>query len=436
MREITKTFFRYVSMNIIGMLGISFYILADTFFIARGVGADGLTALNLALPIYNLFHGIGLMIGMGGATRYSLALGMNDETQQKNIFSQAVYFMLVCAAVFVVLGITSVKPLAFLLGADANTLELTVGYLQILLVFTPFFMCNNLLICFVRNDGAPQRSMTGMLAGSLFNIVMDYVFIFILDMGMRGAALATAASPLVSMIVLSGHFIRKKNKFRFHFIRPSLKSAADISALGSPSLIVEVSSGIVMLVFNLLILRISGNTGVAAYGVVANIALVLTAIFNGISQGIQPLISQNFGRGNYPDIKRVLCYSLILSLILAVLSYGLMFTAAEPIVAIFNKEGDAALQKIAENGMRLYFTALPFIGINIITTTFLSSVAAPKQAFLLSIGRGIVIVVPSAFLLAACFGLNGIWMTIPAAELIVFLLSVVFLKKSIKNLSV
>ncbi len=436
MKEITKTFCRYVSMNIVGMLGISFYILADTFFIAQGIGADGLTALNLVIPVYNLFHGIGLMIGMGGATRYSLALGTGNETLRRNIFSQSVYYMLLCAAVFVSLGITAVKPLSLLLGANADTLQLTVGYLRILLIFTPFFMCNNLLICFVRNDSAPQRSMAGMLAGSLFNVIMDYVLIFVFDMGMQGAALATAASPLVSMVVLSGHFIHKKNKFRFHLVRPSVKCLADISALGSSSLIVEVSSGIVMLVFNLLILRISGNIGVAAYGVVANIALVLTAIFNGISQGIQPLISQNFGRRNYPAVKQVLCYALVLTLVLALLSYGLMYFANEPIVALFNKEKNPTLQIIAENGMRLYFTALPFIGINIITATFLSSVASPKQAFVLSVARGIVVVIPTAFLLAAWFDLNGIWMTIPVTELFVSLLSARFLKKRIKYFSV
>ena len=434
MKTITKTFTKYVSMNILGMLGISFYILADTFFIAQGVGADGLTALNLVIPVYSLFHGIGLMIGMGGATRYSLASGMGDKKRQQDVFPHAVYIMVVCAAFFTILGFTAVEPLSLLLGANADTLELTVGYLQILLVFTPFFMCNNLLLCFVRNDGAPQLSMAGMLAGSLFNIVMDYILIFPFDMGMQGAALATAASPLVSMLVLSGHFLKKKNNFHFHFVRPSFRYISDICALGVPSLIVEISSGIVMLVFNLLILRINGNIGVAAYGVVANIALVLTAVFNGISQGIQPLISRNFGKRNYRDIQTVLRLALSLAVVLAVLSYGLMFLINEPIVAVFNKEGNATLQSIAEAGMNIYFTALPFIGINIIAATFLSSIECPRQAFLISVGRGIVIVIPAAFLLSALFGLTGIWLTIPVTELLIAIPAAAFLIKSTKRL--
>ena len=213
MKNIMKTFIKYVSMNIIGMLGISFYILADTFFIARGVGPDGLTALNLAIPVYSLFHGIGLMIGMGGATRYSLALGLGNETRRQGVFTQAAYLVLFFSSIFTILGLVATEPLAVLLGADGDTLGLTVGYLRILLIFTSFFMCNNLLVCFVRNDGAPQLSMAGMLAGSIFNVIMDYVLIFPLGLGMQGAALATAASPLVSMLVLSIHFIKKKNKF-------------------------------------------------------------------------------------------------------------------------------------------------------------------------------------------------------------------------------
>ena len=188
-----------------------------------------------------------------------------------------------------------------------------------------------------------------------------------------------------------------------------------------------------MLVFNLLILRISGNTGVAAYGVVANIALVLTSIFNGISQGIQPLTSQNSGKKDSAAIRQILRYALALSLVLAVLSYALMYFASTPVVALFNKEQNPQLRAIAENGMRLYFMALPFIGVNIVAASFLSSIARPRQAFAISIGRGIVVVIPAAFLLAGMLGLNGIWLTMPVTELIVCLLAVAFLRRETKR---
>lgn len=156
MNNIKSTFFKYVSANILGMIGLSCYILADTFFIARGIGADGLTALNLAIPIYSFMNGLGLMTGMGGATRYSISKGTSDTTVRKQIFTHAFCFALFLSSIFLFLGATTAEPLSRLMGADADTLGLTTDYLRILMVFAPFFMCNNLLICFARNDGAPQ----------------------------------------------------------------------------------------------------------------------------------------------------------------------------------------------------------------------------------------------------------------------------------------
>lgn len=435
MQNITKTFFKYVSANILGMIGLSCYILADTFFIARGVGANGLTALNLAIPIYSIMNGLGLMIGMGGATRYSISKGNADSTVQKQIFTQALCFTLFWSSIFLILGITAARPISILLGANAETLHLTTEYIRIILIFTPFFMCNNLLICFVRNDGSPQLSMMAMLTGSFSNIIMDYILVFPFGLGMKGAALATAASPVLSILVLSIHFIKKNNQFHLCRIRPSLKRILDICALGSSSLIVEVSSGIVMLIFNLLILNISGNIGVAAYGVIANIALVLTSMYTGISQGVQPVISQCFGRREHKQIRQVLRYAFTTSVVLAVLSYLVTFIWSQPIVAAFNKDSDPILNAIAENGMHIYFTAFLFVGINIITATFLSSTDHPKEAFILSIFRGFVLVIPMAFLLSFLFGINGIWLTLPITELIVTIPAIYFIQKTLRKFS-
>lgn len=434
MNNIKSTFFKYVSANILGMIGLSCYILADTFFIARGIGADGLTALNLAIPIYSFMNGLGLMTGMGGATRYSISKGTSDTTVRKQIFTHAFCFALFLSSIFLFLGATTAEPLSRLMGADADTLGLTTDYLRILMVFAPFFMCNNLLICFARNDGAPQLSMLAMLTGSFANIVMDYVLIFPFGMGMTGAALATAASPVISMFVLSAHFIRKQNQFRLCRIRPSLRRITDICALGSSSLIVEISSGVVMLIFNLLILGISGNIGVAAYGVIANIALVLTSMYTGISQGVQPVISQCFGRHEYGNIRKVLRYAFTTSTVLAALSYLITFIWAGPIVSAFNKDNDPVLNAIAVNGMHIYFTAFVFIGINIITATFLSSTDNPGDAFFVSVFRGFLLVIPMAFLLSFLFGINGIWITLPFTELLVALPAVYFIRKILKKM--
>ena len=434
MNTVLKDFVKYVSSNIMGMIGLSCYILADTFFIARGIGADGLTALNLALPVYSVINGAGLMISMGGATRYSISRGNGDKQAFRDIFSHALYFTIILSILIVILGITSTKSLALLLGADRNTLDMTSSYLRILMLFTPFFMCNNLLTCFVRNDGAPELAMTGMVIGTLGNIILDYLFIFPLHLGMKGAAMATTAAPCMGILILSTHFWRRKNQFHFHIVRPSLRRLFDICALGASSLIAELSSGVVIIVFNLILLKISGNLGVAAYGIIVNIALVLISIYTGIAQGIQPIISRNYGSREYDSIKKALRYALLLSAALSVLSYAIMFLYATPITALFNKDENPILAAMAEQGIQMYFTALPFVGTNIIAAAYLSCINRPGQAFLLSGLRGFLLIIPVAFLLSFLFGMTGVWLAQPITELLVTIPAAAFLYRSVKRM--
>lgn len=434
MNTVLKDFVKYVSSNIMGMIGLSCYILADTFFIARGIGADGLTALNLALPVYSVINGAGLMISMGGATRYSISRGNGDKQAFRDIFSHALYFTIILSILIVILGITSTKSLALLLGADSTTLAMTSSYLRILMLFTPFFMCNNLLTCFVRNDGAPELAMTGMLIGTLGNIILDYLFIFPLHLGMKGAAMATTAAPCMGILILSTHFWRRKNQFHFHIVRPSLRRLFDICALGASSLIAELSSGVVIIVFNLILLKISGNLGVAAYGIIVNIALVLISIYTGIAQGIQPIISRNYGSREYDSIKKALRYALLLSAALSVLSYAIMFLYATPITALFNKDENPILAAMAEQGIQKYFTTLPFVGTNIITAAYLSCINRPGQAFLLSGLRGFLLIIPVAFLLSFLFGMTGVWLAQPITELLVTIPAAAFLYRSVKRM--
>ena len=288
-------FLRYVSANVLGMIGYSCYILADTFFIARGIGADALAALNLVLPAYSLMNGTGLMIGMGAAARYTISSAQPGRELHRTIFTQALYLTALAAVTFSCAGLFLPEQIAVFLGADAQTAGYAADYIRILLVFSPLFLGNNLLLSFTRNDGAPGLAMTGMIVGSLTNIVLDYVFIYPLGMEMTGAAIATATAPVVSMLIMFSRFVRKQNHFRPVRTRLSLRRWGDICALGVSSLVTEMSSGIVIIVFNFLILGLNGNTGVAAYGILANIALVLVAIFTGIGQGIQPIVSRYTG---------------------------------------------------------------------------------------------------------------------------------------------
>ncbi len=422
--HILGMFAKYASLNVLGMLGLSCYIMADTFFIAQGMGVNGLTALNLAIPIYSFIHGAGLMLGMGGATRFSILKGRGEPKNTDKVFSQSVIYSLLLSCIFFIIGLFFATPLSKLLGADDVTLNMTSVYLRIILLFAPFFMLNNVVNCFVRNDGNPKLSMIAMITGSLSNVVLDYIFIFPLGWGMFGAAFATGLAPIISLSLLSLHFIKKKNTIQFKKIRLQIKSFMDICALGSSSLIMELSSGIVMLVFNFIILRLEGNIGIAAYGVIANIALVIVGIFTGISQGIQPIISRNHGTGNTMNIKKTFRYAIITAVSFGLVIYGLIVVYAEQIISIFNKEQNQMLIEIASVGLKIYFAALVLVGINMISAVFFSSVDKAAYSFGISILRGFVIIIPMAFLLSSIFAMTGVWLAFSITEVLTFLCTI------------
>ncbi|MGI5825398.1 MAG: MATE family efflux transporter [Bacillota bacterium] len=426
--DIRFLFAKYVSLNIIGMIGLSCYILADTFFVARGIGAEGLTALNLAIPIYSFIHGSGLLIGMGGATRFAIS-------RSKTVFSQALWFAFIAACVFVAAGIFLSYRLALVLGADSAILDDTHIYLKTILCLSPLFLLNNIVICFVRNDGSPHLAMLAMLLGSLSNVVLDYIFIFPCGMGMFGAALATAMAPVISLLIMSRHFLKKQNTFHIVKTKIRFKVLADISALGFSALITEFSSGIVIIVLNLIILNLAGNLGVAAYGIITNLALVVIAVFTGIAQGMQPIVSRAYSLGQRDDLRKLLKYGFVTAVCIAAAVYLFSFIFTEPMVAAFNKDGDLQLARIAENGIRIYFLCFGFAGINVLSAAYFCAVDTPRYGMIISVLRGFAVIIPAAVCLAALFGLTGVWLAMPFAELLVMVFTVCLLKKNNKQLT-
>lgn len=415
-RGLLSKFTRYVLASVAGTLGLSLYILADTYFIANGIGSDGLAALNLAIPVYGLIHGTGLMLGIGAATRYSIEKSGNCSSNGDQTFSAALRLGLPIGMLCFGVGLLLSEPLARLLGANEDTLTMTATYLRTILCFSPLFILNNILIAFIRNYGSPGVAMTGMLAGSLSNILLDYAFIFPFGMGMFGAAFATGLAPIISIAAMSPYFI--KGRHGFHLRRglgsPSLYT--DICSLGVSALVTEVASGVVLVVFNLLLLSLSGNIAVAAYGVIANLSLVAGAIFVGIGQGVQPLISHYYGAGKATNVRRLVRYAVTLSLGLASLIFAVVLLFGGNISDQFNRDGDEAFRAIAINGLSIYFSGFFFAGINLLLSAYFSAIEEPRTGFLIAVLRGCVVIVPLAIALSAIWGITGIWLAFPIAE--------------------
>lgn len=420
-----QDFIRYSFFSIMGMIAISCYILADTFFVAQGLGTNGLAALNLAIPTYDFIHGTGLMLGMGGATRFSILKSQNNQKGADTIFTNTVYLGIFFSIIFMLGGLFFSGSLARLLGANQNTFEMTNTYLRVMMLFSPAFIFNDIILCFVRNDGNPRLSMIATVCGSLFNVVFDYIFIFPCNMGMLGAVLATGFSPVVGLTIMSPHWLGKKRGFHFRKLVPDADSIRTNISLGFPSLLSQISAAIVMIVFNMLILGLEGNTGVAAYGVIANISLVVLSFYTGIAQGIQPLVSHSYGRKKTDGIRQFLRYAMISMVILSAVMYLILFVFADPIASAFNSEHNAKLQEIAITGLKLYFTSLVFAGFNIILSMYFTSVEKALPAQIISLLRGLILIIPIAFLFANLWDMTGVWMSFPATELVTALVGAV-----------
>ena len=421
--SIRSQFLRYIFFNIISTLGISVYILIDTYFIAKGMGADGLAALNLCLPVFNFINGFGLMLGIGGGSKFSMLYCHVERRKTDQIFTNAFYAALLIAACFELTGIFFSRQVTTLLGADSSIFDMAHSYLRTVLLFSPAFILNQLLLCFMRNDCAPKLAMVAVLSSSAVNVVLDYVFIFRFGMGMRGAALATCIAPFVSLAILNCHFISGWNAFQFRAVLPSICTTRNIISLGLYSLLTECSGGIVILAFNFIIYRMLGNTGIAAYGIIANLAIVVTAIFTGLSGGVQPLMCKLRGEKDEEGIRYLVRISVITAVILAAGTYTLLYLKTGTLVSVFNSSGNAQLQSIAEHGLLLYFLFMPFMGINSILAVYFTASEFPAAAQLTSLLRGEFLVVPLAFLFYAMHSVNGIWLTIPIAEVLTLAVS-------------
>lgn len=423
-----KKFMTYVSLNVLGTLGISLYILADSYFISVAEGARGLAALNLVLPVYNLIFAIGAMIGVGSAIRYTIEHAKGEKRADGYLF-QAFFFAGIIGAVFILIGLFFPDALLKLLGGNEQILEIGVPYTRIFMLFSPVFMWNHIMTAFVRNDGAPSIAMAATLSSSLFNIVFDYVLMFPLGMGMEGAALATALSPVLGISICMIHFFQKNCSISFRIVKPSLGSLMRCCQVGISAFVGEMSSGVITMTFNYIILAISHNVGVAAYGIVANIALVAVAVFNGISQGSQPLISEEYARGQMEKVKTLKSLSLLTAFVMAILIYGLIFLFTDEIIQFFNSENSKELAEYAFVGVRVYFIGIFFSGLNIVGSSYFSATEQAREAFIVSILRGFVLILICAFVFSFLFQMLGVWLAYVVAEGLTCLIMLILLEK-------
>lgn len=414
----------YLIPSMLAQVGMSCYVLADTFFISAAAGADGIAALNLALPLFGLIFAFGSMIGVGSATCFGLRRASKSPDAEL-FFTDSVLWSIAVSLPFAFLGIFAPQEVARLMGVDDALLVYGVPYMRTILMMAPFFSVNFTFTAFVRNDGAPKIAMAATLFSSFFNIAFDYVLMFPLKMGMYGAALATGLSPLVSIAVCMCHYLSKRSTVRFSFRLPSVRRLGSACALGISGFVGEIANGVTIFVFNLILLGLAGNTAVAAYGVIANIAVVGIAVLNGIAQGLQPMASEAAGGGDASAKHYIRARSLMLAAAVSLATVLILCLFAVPIVDVFNSEGSVLLADYAVTGLRLYSLGFLAAAPNIVTAGFYSAVGRGRDCFLISVSRGFVAIVFCAVVMSRLFGIYGVWLAFLAAELLTLALAFV-----------
>lgn len=422
----------YVVRNVVATLGMSLYVLIDTLFISIAAGALGLTTLNLVLPLFNVFNGVGLLLGVGGATILSLNKVLHPE-RIRDLYSQLIIFAATLGIVLAVLLNVFATPVVNFLGANDQTRRMAIIYLRICAWSGPLYMCNYISINFIRNDGNPTLTMKATLTETLSVIVIDWFFIFGCGLKMEGAALAVLFSPLISLIVLSRHRHFAGRQLQLHWARPQLANLGRSAKLGVAAALNELSTGVSIYFFNHVLLQLTDNYAVAAYGVISNIAIVVLAIANGVALGVQPIASREYGQHHFTNVTTALKMGTLITLLLATISFVILVTFKLPIIEAFNTAHSAQLVSYARVGLPIYFTSTFFSALNLLFILFLTAINAARASFTLSILRGYVILLPAILILAALVGINGVWSAVPVTEFLVCIIASLLVRQRIKQ---
>ena len=432
--SVSKLFFRYLIPAILGTMVTSIYILADTIIIGKGIGIDAMAALNIVLPLFNIFFGNGLLFGVGGSVLMAIARGRGDVKTGECYFTVALILNIITCIFYTIFLWIFMEPIAKFLGATEVTMPYVMNYAPYVIAGLSVFAFSTFLQTFVRNDGAPKLAMTAVVTGGISNVFLDLLFVYPLDMGMAGASIASVIGSGITVCILLCHFCSKSNGLKLSLLGFSISFVKDIFASGFTSFLVDITSGIVMFVFNIEILKAVGDVGVSMYGVICNTAIIVICLCNGINQAAQPIISTNHGAG-LPN-RIIAVRSLGIKTAFAICSVATIIGLAMPNLFTYiflnpNKE-ILAMSPIA---IRTYFIGFFVTGINMFIVGYFQSIVKPGISLLLCLLRGCVLSILFVKILSPLFGIVGIWASVPLAELVTLLIAFYFIRKTGKESS-
>lgn len=379
--------------------------------------------------MFTIYTALGLMIGMGGSTVASIQKGQRDKAGRRKTFTLSMILAIVVGLIVSIFQVVFVDDLAKFLGASGNLFYMVKSYIRTLGLFAMIYIASQTVSCFVRNDNNPKLSMIGMAVSGLCNITLDYLFIFVFDMGMKGASMATCLSQVGFILTLLVHFLSKKNTLKFDFNCVKLSNTLRILKTGFPTSLTEISNGIVIFAFNRVLYKIVGDLGVASYSIILNFNYLIFLTYIGISQASQPLLSTNFGRKDIDKVKEVLRLALTITIFFSLVTLIGVNMFTKNIILAYNN--DPAIVKMASDGMPLFFSGTLFMGINIVLAAFFGAVEHSAISSFVSFGRGIIFIIIGLSILPGFLGIKGVWLVILFAEGLTLALFMIY--NSFKN---
>jgi len=426
-KKISSLVWEYSIPAIIGTLVNSLYNIVDRIFIGQGVGAYAISGLAITFPVTTLASSLGMLIGVGAASRISISLGEKKKHTAEQILGNSLMLILLFNAVIITLFYVYLDKILLAFGATENTLPYAREYLQIVLIGNLFIsLCysfNNMM----RASGYPRKAMITMLIGAVLNIILDPIFIFVFDLGIAGVAWATVISMFIGMLFVMHHFAQETSMIRIRKKNIGLdwKIVMAIVSIGLSPFFMQVAASGVAVLLNTSLLKYGGDLAVGAYGILNSMLVIVVMTVVGLNQGTQPIIGYNYGAGNYSRVKETLLYAIKVATIITCSGFVIGMFFPRQFAAAFT--GDQKLLDIAENGIRLSMIAFPLVGFQVVAGNFFQSIGRAKQAIIQSLSRQIIFLVPALLFFPPLFGLNGVWIAMPVSDFLASLLSLYLL---------
>lgn len=433
---IPKVLWKFFLPAFTGVVVNSLYNIVDRIFVGQGVGALALTGLSVVFPIMVIMMAFGMLIGIGSGVRISIHLGEGNHAQAERVLGNAFILLIIVSITMSGVGFLIKEPMLRLFGAGPDTIEYANQYLNIILLGVPFNMIGFSMNNMIRSEGNANIAMYSMFISAGTNIVLDPIFIFALGMGVKGAAWATIISQFILCVWVIRHFTVGKSVVRLKPVHFKLDRRVifSIIAIGFSPFSMQLAASMVHGMFNIQLIKYGGDLAVGAMGIINSISTLVVMSIIAINMASQPIYGYNYGAGNLERVKRTLTISLKSAVIISVIGFAIMELFPEIFIKAFNAK-DTELLRIGKPGLRIFMSALPIVGFQIIAGNFFQSTGKAAISALMSLLRQVIVLIPLLLLFPTFWGLTGVWVSAPVADVISGVIVYLFLSREIKRLN-